>query len=170
MTIKWDSSEDLNILNWLTPINYGPQHSDYLSRRQSGTGQWLLDSAEFQAWIGTIKQTMFCPGIPGAGKTILTSIVVEELFNLFGNDTNTGVAYLYCNFRRQDEQSVVDLLVSLLKQLAQGQRSLPDCVRSLYNTYNERQMRPSLNEISRVLRSVTAIYSKVFITVDALDE
>jgi hypothetical protein len=38
------------VLNWLTPINYGPQHSDFLRRRQPGTGQWLLDSDEFKNW------------------------------------------------------------------------------------------------------------------------
>ena len=38
------------VLNWLSPINYGPQLSDFLRRRQSDTGQWLLDSDEFKNW------------------------------------------------------------------------------------------------------------------------
>ncbi|KAH8728256.1 WD domain-containing protein, partial [Phaeosphaeriaceae sp. PMI808] len=42
-----------DILDWLTPVNYGPQHSDYINRRQPGTGQWLLDSAQFKAWVET---------------------------------------------------------------------------------------------------------------------
>lgn len=70
---------DLKILNWLADSNYSSQHNDYLSRRQQGTGQWLLDSGEYQDWLSTDKQTLFCPGIPGAGKTILTAIVVENL-------------------------------------------------------------------------------------------
>ena len=37
------------ILDWLTPIDYGPQQSDFMSRRQEGTGQWLLNSNEFQS-------------------------------------------------------------------------------------------------------------------------
>jgi hypothetical protein len=36
------------ILNWLTPIDYATQQSDFIGRRQEGTGQWLLDSAKFQ--------------------------------------------------------------------------------------------------------------------------
>lgn len=35
------------VLEWLTPIDYAPQQSDYFKRQQPGTGQWLLDSAEF---------------------------------------------------------------------------------------------------------------------------
>ena len=94
------------------PIDYAPQQNDYIRRRQPGTGQWLLDSAEFQRWLYTGKQTLFCPGIPGAGKTILTSIVVDELTTRFGNDRIIGIAYVYCNFRRQHEQKADDLLAN----------------------------------------------------------
>src|SRR6267154_535868 len=71
--------EHETILNWLTPIDYVSQQNDFITRRQKGTGTWLLDSIEYQSWRERKKQTLFCPGIPGAGKTILTSIVVEEL-------------------------------------------------------------------------------------------
>src|SRR6266536_5306516 len=74
------------ILNWLTPFDYDPQQRDFISRRQAGTGQWLLDSVEFQAWRKTEKQTLFCWGMPGAGKTIITSIVVDYLFRNQNDD------------------------------------------------------------------------------------
>jgi hypothetical protein len=119
-------------LDWLTPINYGPQQSDFIGRRQAGTGQWLLDSAEFQAWLYTKKQTLFCPGIPGSGKTILTSIVVDYLYTKFRKDQDVGIAYLYCDFRRQHEQNPEELLASLLKQLIQEQSSPPNSVKILY--------------------------------------
>ncbi|RYO80522.1 hypothetical protein DL762_007612 [Monosporascus cannonballus] len=50
-------------------INYGLPQSDYLRRRQKGTGQWLLDSTEFQTWVETGGQTLFCQGIPGEDST-----------------------------------------------------------------------------------------------------
>jgi Cdc6-like AAA superfamily ATPase len=167
---KLDRKEDLEILNWLTPIDYGLQHSDYIRRRQSGTGQWLLDSAEYQYWLKTPKQTLFCSGMPGAGKTILTSIVVDDVTRQHQNDPTIGIAYLYCNFRRWHEQKVEDLLASLLKQLAQGQSSLPDSLRALYDRHNDKRTRPLLEEISTALQSVVALYLRVFIIVDALDE
>jgi hypothetical protein len=76
---RQDDQERLSVLNWLTPTDYSTQQSDYISRRQAGTGQWLLDSPEFQMWMQADKQTLFCPGIPGAGKTILTSIGIDGL-------------------------------------------------------------------------------------------
>lgn len=158
------------LLDWLTPVDYASQQSDFISRRQEGTGQWLLDSEEFQEWIETDEQTLFSPGIPGAGKTILTSAVVEYLQAKFRKDLSVGIAYIYCNFRRQDEQKAEDLLASLLKQLAQSRSSLPEDVKFLRNKYKDNRTRPSLDEISKSLQSVAALYSRVFIIVDALDE
>jgi hypothetical protein len=163
-------SKRQTILDWITRIDYTSQHHDFINRRQAGTGQWLLDSPEFQSWLQTDNQTLFCPGIPGAGKTILTSIVIENLQARFYDDSNIGIAYLYCNFRRQDEQKVEDLLVSLLKQLAQGRSPLPDIIMSLYRKQKDKRTRPPFDEILRSLQSVAAMYSKVFIVVDALDE
>lgn len=164
-----DHQEHREILDWFTPIDYAAQHNDFINRRQPGTGQWLLYSAEYRTWLETDKQTLFCPGIPGAGKTILTSIVVDDLCNRFHDDTTVGIAYVYCDFRRKKEQKINDLLLSLLKQLAQS-RPLPESVRALYDRHSERQERPSLNEISKTLHSSAVLYSKVFIIVDALDE
>jgi hypothetical protein len=162
--------EHEKILEWLTRIDYAPQQSDYLRRRQPGTGQWLLDSAEFQTWLDTAKQTLFCPGIPGAGKTIFTAIMINELTMRFQNDPGIGIAYLYCNFRRQDEQKADDLLESLLKQLSQERSPLPDTLKNLYDRHKAKRTRPSFEEISRALHIVAAMYSRVFIIVDALDE
>jgi hypothetical protein len=170
MRSKLDRNEDLEILKWLTPDDYGPQHSDFFRRRQPGTGQWLLDSVQFRRWLETDGQTMFCPGIPGAGKTILTSIVVEDLAARFPDDLNTGIAYIYCNFGRQNQQETDNLLASLLKQLAQGQSSLPDSVKDLYNRHRTKRTRPTLDEVTSTLQSVGGMYSRIFIIIDALDE
>jgi len=113
---------------------------------------------------------LFCLGIPGAGKTICTSIAVYDLITRFQNDSSTGIAYIYCNFRRQDEQKIDNLLASLLKQLAESQPSLPGSVKDLYDHHKAKRTGPSLEETSRVLQSLTAMYSRVFFIVDALDE
>ena len=160
----------LATLNWLTPIDYAVQQSDFINRRQEGTGEWLLDSPEFKAWAEGEIKTLFCPGIPGAGKTMITSIVIEELLSRVENNQSMVVAYLYCDFRRQDEQSAEHLLVSLLKQLIQEWPSLPNSVKSLHDNHQKKHTRPSFNEISKALQSIVSLYPRIFIIVDALDE
>ncbi|KAI0157871.1 hypothetical protein GGR52DRAFT_179376 [Hypoxylon sp. FL1284] len=60
-------------------------------------------------------------------------------------------------------------MLSLLKQLCQGQSSLPRSVRSLYNQHMQQKTRPSLDDISTTLHTVSASFSRVFIVIDALD-
>ncbi|KAH7464150.1 hypothetical protein FOMA001_g17939 [Fusarium oxysporum f. sp. matthiolae] len=164
------TKEAKDILDWLTPVNYGPQQSDYFGRRQPGTGRWLLDTVEFCTWRDTCGQTLFCPGIPGAGKTIITSVVVDNLETLFGADRDVGIAYIYYNFRRQNEQTAKEVLASLLKQLVQTMPIFPESVKSLYDKHKDKRSRPSLEEISSTLQSTASLYSRVFFLIDALDE
>lgn len=158
------------VLDWITPIDYTSEQNDFIARRQLGTGKWLLNSIEFQEWLKTKQRTLFCPGIPGAGKTILTSIVIENLQEQIQNNSNIGISYVYCNFRRKKNQKAEDLLLSLLKQLTQGQCFLPESVKALYDHHKEKRTRPSFDEISKTFQSVAVIYSRTFIIVDALDE
>ncbi|KAK1242838.1 hypothetical protein MKX08_005650 [Trichoderma sp. CBMAI-0020] len=157
-------------LDWLTPIDYTLQQIDYFNKRQPGTGQWLLNSEIYQGWVDTSQQTLFCPGIPGAGKTIFTSIIVNDLFERFENDTTIGIAYVYCNFRRHDEQKLHHLLTSLIKQLAGDQSCLSQEARTTLDNYKGKTQRPSLEESKTLLQQMAASYSRVFILVDALDE
>ena len=113
---------------------------------------------------------MFCPGIPGAGKIIITSIVGERLWAKFENDADVGIAYIYCDYRRHDEQKPSVLIANLLKQLVQKQSSLPESVKELYERHSGKQTPPSTDEISKILHSVTANYPKTFFIIDALDE
>ena len=47
----------------------------------------------------------------------LTVRLLDKLTTGFSTDTTIGIAYIYCNFQRQEEQKIDDLLMSLLKQL-----------------------------------------------------
>jgi hypothetical protein len=124
--------------------------------------------------LGAGKETLFCHGIPGSGKTVLTAIVIEKLAADFGNDKSIGLAYIYCKFESKDHQTFEDLLASLLKQLTRGLltsgSAMPDCVKSLYGQHEQRGTRPGWNELSDCLQAVSTLYSRVFVVVDALDE
>ncbi|EWZ30352.1 hypothetical protein FOZG_15843 [Fusarium oxysporum Fo47] len=155
-----------DVLDWLTLADYSLFQSDNIGRRQPGTGQWLLNSPQFCNWRDNPNQTLFCPGIPGAGKTILTSIIIDSLETLFLDNNSVGLAYVYCNFRRQDEQTARELLASVLKQLLQSLPTLPESIQSLHRMGS----RPSLDAISSTLLCVAKLFSRVFVVIDALDE
>lgn len=156
-------------MEWLSAIDFAAEHMDFSRRRQEGTGTWFMESPKFVNWLNGSNSILFCPGIPGAGKTILSSLVINYLWRI-RQRSGTGIAYLYCKYRKYEQQKAVDLLSVLLKQLVQNLSSVPDTVSDLYEQHQRRRTRPSLDEISRTLHSVVESYHEVFVIIDALDE
>jgi nucleoside phosphorylase len=165
-----DGKSDADILEWLSDINSGAHHDDVFSLRAPHTGHWLLESPTYQEWIQGNGRVLFCPGIPGAGKTILTSIVINDLTERFRDTTKTSIAYIYCRFKRSDMQQVSRLLASLLKQFCYYLPSVPDIVRELFETHFKKQTRPQLSQTREILEKVACSFSRSFIVVDGLDE
>jgi Cdc6-like AAA superfamily ATPase len=158
------------ILDWLSPIDYAELQSDTFRKHQKGTGEWFLKFTPFIEWLKGKKKTLFCSGIPGTGKTMIASIVVNLLKTSFPDD-KTGKAFVYCIYKRQDNQEVDDLLASLLGQLAVWQSIVPKSIRELYYKHQQGEKpRLSRNEIREALCDIVKTYSRTFIIIDALDE
>ena len=81
-----------------------------------------------------------------------------------------GLAYVYCNYKEQEEQTVTNLISSIVQQLVQRHDDVPEEIMSLYRHHIRRQTRPMLGEWSKLLQSEVNRFSNVFIVVDALDE
>ncbi|PUU73216.1 hypothetical protein B9Z19DRAFT_1135616 [Tuber borchii] len=95
------------------------------------------------------RPTLFCDGDPGAGKSYIVSLVIDKLCEeVVGGDPT--VVCFYFDFAARNEQSPVNMLGPLLKQL-----------------YLSRGLQVS--EILKMLRAITAM-RRTFIGVDALDE
>jgi hypothetical protein len=105
--------------------------------------------------------------MPGAGKTIMASIVVNHLRTSFPDD-KTGTAALYCTYKRQDNQKVDDLLASLLGQLAVGQSVVPEFIGKLYDQHQKGE-NPQF-DTRQALRTIIKTYSRTFIIIDGFDE
>ncbi|RYP07260.1 hypothetical protein DL765_009212 [Monosporascus sp. GIB2] len=164
-----DYAKHRRLVEWISPTDYPAQQSDIIKHRQEGTCQWFLDSPEFAGWLGGSKRTLFCPGIPGAGKTMVAAIAIDHLLKTVRN-SSVGVAYVYCNYKAQEEQDTTSLLAAILKQLVQARPSTVEPVERLYEQHADRGTMPSLNEVFGALRDVLPHYPTVYIVTDALDE
>jgi hypothetical protein len=158
------------ILQWLSSIDHESEQRDMIAKRQIGTGVWLLKSAEFQGWLRESGSTMLCQGIPGAGKTILTSIVISHLQEKFRNDDNSAVIYIYFTYQPKQEQVLQDLLGCLLKQLVTNLSAVPDDIEKLFNIHRGGEEQLSVKDLKAALHETIKLFSKVFIMLDALDE
>ncbi|KAH8702902.1 ankyrin repeat domain-containing protein [Phaeosphaeriaceae sp. PMI808] len=170
-TIRQDQDDARHgkLMDWISPTNFPVQQSDFIGRRQEGTGQWFLDAPELAGWLRHPKEVLFCPGIPGAGKTMIAAIAVDYLLKTV-QSSSVGVAYLYCNYKAQKEQDTTALLAAILKQLVQVRPSLIEPVERMHQQHFNRGTRPTADEILVALQSVLARFSTVHVVIDALDE
>ena len=160
-----------SLLTWISPTEFSAQQSDIMTHRQEDTGQWFLDAPEFLKWLSEPKQTLFCPGIPGAGKTMMAAITINHLLSAMQNSTN-GVAYVYCNYklRGTERQSVTGVLSAILQQLVQARPSARGATEQLQEKYAKQQNKPPAMDIVNALQATAEQFSVIYLVVDALDE
>ncbi|KAI9376660.1 hypothetical protein BJX61DRAFT_153388 [Aspergillus egyptiacus] len=46
--------------------------ADLCNRRLQSTGQWIFDDSQYKRWLLGATKTLYCVGLPGAGKTFLS--------------------------------------------------------------------------------------------------
>ncbi|KAF7507610.1 hypothetical protein GJ744_010280 [Endocarpon pusillum] len=170
---QWHAAErNRKILRWLSHLSFEEKHRDILSKLHPGTGQWLLDSDQFKAWRNGHQDSppnLWCPGIPGAGKTVLAANVVDHLQQLFAQD-NVAVLYIYCDYKDQVNQTDRNLFASLAKQSISQRSDLPFEAKALYSDCQEGNTSPSSEQCLNLLKSSIDHYRRTFIVLDALDE
>ncbi|KAJ6477230.1 hypothetical protein DFH09DRAFT_1108638 [Mycena vulgaris] len=150
------------IIDWCSPINFFLRQEDIFAARQPGTGNWFLNSEEFKAWKAGLGAKLWCPGIPGAGKTVLMSIIVDHLRKNMQPGEHIGVAAIYLNHKETKIQTPPSLLASIWRQLVL-QKPISLEIRQLYEKNYEACTRPSLEDFYQILCSAIIEYSKVHI-------
>lgn len=56
------------IISWLSPLEFRKRQAEIFSAKCTLTGNRLLESPEFQAWVSGRPWSLLCQGTPGAGK------------------------------------------------------------------------------------------------------
>jgi hypothetical protein len=80
-----------------------------------------------------------------------------------------GIGFIYFKYN-SPEQTLCNVLASILVQLAQGQPNLPDHLRDLYQRCQDINIAPSLTDLSEALPISIEAFSEVYFVLDALDE
>lgn len=164
-------SQRQQVLTWICPseVDYTDQQNALKMRRRRGIGEWFLDTQKFKSWLHGDRTTLLCSGMPGVGKTMITSFVVGNILERYNNDNQVGIAYIYCQFSRCKEQTPEYLTSSILRQLLEQQQTMSNKVRSLYvSNAGKHSLAP--DEISDLLDTVLALFKKTILVIDALDE
>ncbi|KAK0466742.1 uncharacterized protein EV420DRAFT_1635785 [Desarmillaria tabescens] len=136
----------VQIISWISPLNFRVVQSELYFRHVDGTGRWFLESEKFLRWVDGTERCLWCPGNPGVGKTVLASIMTNHL-QMMG----VPVLDVFCDYRNQNTQSVSQIIAALFKQLVQELGYISDFVKTVYDDHRR-------------------LDTHVHIIVDALDE
>ena len=161
-----------NIVDWFSPLSFGDRHNDILSRRCEGTGNWLFETSEVSEWfLSPEKASLWCSGIPGAGKTTIAAIMTEYIEQTFIHDQSAAVACVYCNYKDKMVQTPANLLANVWMQI-RGKGKLSPEMEELYTSAGKKgsSARPRLDDICKILKAEVDRHAQVYVVIDALDE
>lgn len=153
------------------------RHQELQAICKPGTCEWLLKSPEFENWKDKRRQTLYCPGLPGSGKTVMTSLVATRLrespdqrprntpeYDSKGPLEEQGVAVFYCGHDKHTSTAIlaclsIQLLSPLITMVLHKDLKQPkeSAVQSAWE-----KMKVKFEQISKE-------YNRLFVLIDGLD-
>ncbi|TFK20720.1 hypothetical protein FA15DRAFT_114462 [Coprinopsis marcescibilis] len=98
--------------HWLTKINQKAIWLDNISNWTEGTGSWFFELDKFRAWMEQDAGILCGTGMPGAGKTILSSRVLQHLQE-HAMTSKENICVVFVFFRYMDRITTYDTLASV---------------------------------------------------------
>ena len=157
------------IRDWLSAPDPSTNREEALSQSLKGTGSWFIQSDRYTIWRLIPGQFFWLHGIPGSGKTVLISTILEDLLRRSKRDPTYTIAYYYFDFRDPRKQNSDNMLRSLITQLSRKCVTPPDKLMSLYRSRNI-QTKPMTRELIKVLLDMIGNNEYLLLLLDALDE
>ncbi|KAG2002368.1 ankyrin repeat domain-containing protein 50 [Coprinopsis cinerea AmutBmut pab1-1] len=144
-------------------------HIDVRKKRIPATGDWFINSKEYTHWKGTKGAVLCGTGIPGAGKTVLMSRVVDDLLPL-EEAADRKICVLFVYNRYNEPLSVGDILKNFILQIIQRHRHLADLVKPLYRRGRLEKTNPSDDDLLNLLLRLEGHFDRTFYVIDGVDE
>ncbi|KAJ6258641.1 hypothetical protein Dda_6689 [Drechslerella dactyloides] len=170
-----------DIRRWAAPTDFQFEHDrqreiikDYVH-----TGRWLVTKPAFLDWVdSTSYKTLFwLYGIPGSGKTVLASHVIEHLKatnpatskNPPGSTPSPTIAYFYCREDSNQPATYDTIIRTLIWQLIHQNPDIMHYFDSERSGYTQVPLR-RVEDLQELLRKVTTVLENIYIVVDGVDE
>ncbi|CCX10850.1 Similar to Inversin; acc. no. Q9Y283 [Pyronema omphalodes CBS 100304] len=166
----------------ISPLEPHKRHHEIKLKRLEGTGGWFLQKPEFQHWRDRLRTSdgqgnssvLACSGIPGAGKSIICSLVIDELTSRFAHAEDCiCVAHIYYDYREEQNQTHLNIITAILKQVIDAlnsSSSVPEDVTILLREKFKTERSLTLEQSCRLLVQTLKQFSAFYICIDAFDE
>ncbi|KAK6526134.1 hypothetical protein TWF281_011170 [Arthrobotrys megalospora] len=176
---KWQLQQDFEakrrklnrILEKISNFDHTRSFLNSRDRRHPDTGKWFFVLPDFVDWDETPDSAvLWYHGIPGSGKSILATSVIDHLYNKH-RSTKACIVYFFCDFHTPETLRYRAILSSLLKQIVIMNGMLSDRQQEkLEAAYLESMYPPDISQIGDLLISFAKKLGRLYITIDGIDE
>ncbi|KAF3063054.1 hypothetical protein CFAM422_010404 [Trichoderma lentiforme] len=163
-------------LEYISTIPIGEHQQEKREVRTLGTCEWLLNHSRFIEWErSSYSSTLWLQGNVGAGKSFLTSKVIDHLHATRQQEAeyDEGFAYFYCSRSDPERRQTKYILRSYVSQLARVPNHPTMIEKNIYTIYlKARKEKRGLStiECETALFELINFYSRTILVLDALDE
>lgn len=157
-----------DIRDWLSAPDPSSNYENALEKRHARTGLWFTSSQVFVDWKKQPNSFLWLHGIPGAGKTVLSSTIIEQL-NIVSRPGQV-LLYFYFAFNDTNKQTLENMLRSLLNQLYQKLPQTREPLEELWESSGRGNQKSSRATLRTVLSAMLSKAIDASIVLDALDE
>ena len=162
------ASEHLKLIYWLAAPDPSTNYNRALRNRNPKTGLWFIKSIAYADWKTTSGSFLWLYGIPGCGKTILSSTILQNMLEECQAKTTSAVLYFYFDFNDAEKERHEKMISSLISQLSRC------CVRSalqhLHSSCLNGGRQPTFEGLLETLHQMMTNLGDIYVIIDALDE
>ncbi|KAF4493504.1 Vegetative incompatibility HET-E-1 [Fusarium agapanthi] len=157
------------VCSWLATTDPSPIHNRSRKLYEDGTGSWMLRSQYWTDWLSSKARCLWVHGIPGSGKTILASWLIENAQDhckrVSTENSPCVSAYYYCYFGHHQDEAA-PFLRWVITQLSRQAGVVSTLIHDLFRRGGE----PSIPELLDALGQILKVFSCAYIVIDAIDE
>ncbi|RMZ41376.1 hypothetical protein AFCA_004741 [Aspergillus flavus] len=162
------TSQDIGqIKSWLSPTEFETEGSEYqkhLNAHASGTGDWLFQTEQYQAWHDANINTLWLQGIPGSGKSVMAAKLIRTL-----KEEGIPVTYFFARQIIKANSEPRQLVQDCLYQLLDHSVLLQARLKTLLAQHQDVDNIP-FHELWDLFLFGLDTVPKVYVLFDALDE
>jgi hypothetical protein len=162
------NQHEREIRDWLSAPEPSINYENALEQRHKGTGVWFTDGEAFSDWKKQSNSFLWLHGIPGCGKTVLSSTIIEQLNSAI--TPGQVLLYFYFTFNDTNKQTLENMLRSLVYQLYQRLPETREPLEQLWESTKGGNRQLSRTSLKDVLLAMLSKANDVSIVLDALDE
>ncbi|KAL2066161.1 hypothetical protein VTL71DRAFT_2232 [Oculimacula yallundae] len=175
MEVLLEAEQDgrkIAIKDWLSSDSSSMiQHRDLREIRNMlpQTTRWIFSQPQMQSWLKPSEytpDTFWLCGIPGAGKTVIFSSIIDEIGAIL---PQSQAVYFYCKNNDPLRSHFTDIIKSLISQILQLN---PNCLNFVYEKMlaNSDRRATDASKLLEMLEQILSNHDSLYIGIDGLDE